>query len=246
MHLAVAVQDGEVVGGNTFFEHDGIATGYVLATRRARNRYADELLYDEVRRFCKNRGDTIFHLGGGKGGRNDSLFEYKAGFSPGRHLFHTWRVVTDPERTDGSSPNATRRPTRTTCPAPSRPTVRRNGMRIVCAGGGPAGLYFAVLAKLANPAHEITVLERNPAGVTYGWGVVFWDDLLDDLFRCDPVSARMIWDAAWKWDEYEVRSPTNPPHMWAATASAWAAAACWKSWPGAPPTSVWTSGTRRS
>jgi hypothetical protein len=97
MHLAVAVQDGEVVGGNTFFEHDGIATGYVLATRRARNRYADELLYDEVRRFCKNRGDTIFHLGGGKGGRNDSLFEYKAGFSPGRHLFHTWRVVTDPE-----------------------------------------------------------------------------------------------------------------------------------------------------
>jgi hypothetical protein len=97
MHLAVAVQDGEVVGGNTFFEHDGIATGYVSATRRARNRYADELLYDEVRRFCKNRGDTIFHVGGGKGGRNDSLFEYKAGFSPGRHPFHTWRVVTDPE-----------------------------------------------------------------------------------------------------------------------------------------------------
>jgi len=83
-------------------------------------------------------------------------------------------------------------------------------MRIICAGGGPAGLYFAVLAKLANPAHEITVLERNPAGVTYGWGVVFWDDLLDDLFRCDPVSARMIWDAAWKWDEYEVRASGKP------------------------------------
>ncbi|HEY7271933.1 MAG TPA: FAD-dependent monooxygenase [Actinoplanes sp.] len=83
-------------------------------------------------------------------------------------------------------------------------------MRIVCAGGGPAGLYFAVLAKLANPAHEITVLERNPAGVTYGWGVVFWDDLLDDLYRCDPVSARMIWDAAWKWDEYEVRVSGKP------------------------------------
>jgi hypothetical protein len=97
MHLAVAVQDGEVVGGNTFFEHDGIATGYVSSTRRARNRYADELLYDEVRRFCKNRGDSIFHLGGGKGGCNDSLFEYKAGFSPSRHPFHTWRVVTDPD-----------------------------------------------------------------------------------------------------------------------------------------------------
>jgi 2-polyprenyl-6-methoxyphenol hydroxylase-like FAD-dependent oxidoreductase len=79
-------------------------------------------------------------------------------------------------------------------------------MRIVCAGGGPAGLYFAVLAKLADPAHEVTVFERNPPGVTYGWGVVFWDDLLDDLFRHDPVSARMIWDAACRWDEYEVRA----------------------------------------
>lgn len=79
-------------------------------------------------------------------------------------------------------------------------------MRIICAGGGPAGLYFAVLAKLADPTHEVTVIERNPAGVTYGWGVVFWDDLLDDLFAHDPVSARMIWDAAYKWDEYEVRA----------------------------------------
>jgi hypothetical protein len=96
MHLAVALEGDEVVGGNTFFEHDGIATGYVSSTRRARNRYADELLYDEVRRWCKSRGDTVFHLGGGKGGSNDSLFSYKAGFSPSRHPFHTWRVVTDP------------------------------------------------------------------------------------------------------------------------------------------------------
>jgi 2-polyprenyl-6-methoxyphenol hydroxylase-like FAD-dependent oxidoreductase len=79
-------------------------------------------------------------------------------------------------------------------------------MRIICAGGGPAGLYFAVLAKLADPGHDVTVVERNPAGVTYGWGVVFWDDLLDDLFRHDPVSARAVWDAAWRWDEYEVRA----------------------------------------
>jgi 2-polyprenyl-6-methoxyphenol hydroxylase-like FAD-dependent oxidoreductase len=79
-------------------------------------------------------------------------------------------------------------------------------MRINCVGGGPAGLYFAVLAKLADPTHEVTVLERNPAGVTYGWGVVFWDDLLDDLFRYDPVSAQRIWDASCQWDEYEVRA----------------------------------------
>ena len=83
-------------------------------------------------------------------------------------------------------------------------------MRITCVGGGPAGLYFAVLAKLADPRHEVTVLERNPAGVTWGWGVVFWDDLLDDLFAYDPVSAERIFEAARKWDEYEVRATGKP------------------------------------
>jgi anthraniloyl-CoA monooxygenase len=83
-------------------------------------------------------------------------------------------------------------------------------MRITCVGGGPAGLYFATLAKLADPDNEVTVLERNPAGVTWGWGVVFWDDLLDDLFKYDPVSAERIWEAAYKWDEYEVRATGKP------------------------------------
>ncbi|MFC7528405.1 FAD-dependent monooxygenase [Actinoplanes sp. GCM10030250] len=83
-------------------------------------------------------------------------------------------------------------------------------MRITCVGGGPAGLYFGVLAKLADPDNEITVLERNPAGVTWGWGVVFWDDLLDDLFRYDPVSAERIWQSAYKWDEYQVRATGKP------------------------------------
>jgi Acetyltransferase (GNAT) domain len=96
MHLVVALEDGEVVGGNTFFSYDGIATGYVSSTRRAPKRYADELLYDSVRRWCKQRGDKVFHLGGGKGGANDSLFSYKAGFSPDRNAFHTWRVIADP------------------------------------------------------------------------------------------------------------------------------------------------------
>ena len=53
-------------------------------------------------------------------------------------------------------------------------------------GGGPAGLYFAILMKARGGGHEVTVLERNPAGVTYGWGVVFWDDLLDELYATDP------------------------------------------------------------
>ncbi|WP_163999764.1 FAD-dependent monooxygenase [Pyxidicoccus caerfyrddinensis] len=77
-------------------------------------------------------------------------------------------------------------------------------MRIVCVGGGPAGLYFAILAKLANRGHDITLLERNPAGVTYGWGVVFWEDLLESLYRSDPESAREIAEAAVRWDQQEV------------------------------------------
>ncbi|RKH05625.1 FAD-binding monooxygenase [Corallococcus sp. CA047B] len=77
-------------------------------------------------------------------------------------------------------------------------------MKIACVGGGPAGLYFSILAKLSNSQHDVTVLERNAPGVTYGWGVVFWDDLLRDLQRNDPVSAREIDAEACRWDTQEV------------------------------------------
>lgn len=77
-------------------------------------------------------------------------------------------------------------------------------MRIVCVGGGPAGLYFAISAKLHNQDHDITVLERNPAGVTYGWGVTFSHNLLDDLYRNDPESARQIFDSPASWGNQEV------------------------------------------
>ncbi len=52
-------------------------------------------------------------------------------------------------------------------------------VKIVCVGGGPAGLSFATLMKMRDQAHEITVLERNPAGSTYGWGITYWQPLLD-------------------------------------------------------------------
>jgi anthraniloyl-CoA monooxygenase len=84
-------------------------------------------------------------------------------------------------------------------------------MKIVCAGGGPAGLYFGILMKLAGRDHDVTILERNPAGVTYGWGVVFWDDLLDSLYRNDPVSARQIAAASVCWNGQEVRVGGRPP-----------------------------------
>ncbi len=77
-------------------------------------------------------------------------------------------------------------------------------MNIVCVGGGPAGLYFAISAKLREKDHEITVIERNPAGVTHGWGVGYWDDVLDSLYRNDPVSAREIQRVSGVWDGVEV------------------------------------------
>jgi 2-polyprenyl-6-methoxyphenol hydroxylase-like FAD-dependent oxidoreductase len=73
-------------------------------------------------------------------------------------------------------------------------------MKIVCVGGGPAGLYFAILMKARDPEHEVIVLERNPVGVTYGWGVVFWDDLLDQLHASDPTTAREIDANAFRWN----------------------------------------------
>ncbi|HEX2437137.1 MAG TPA: NAD(P)-binding protein, partial [Methylomirabilota bacterium] len=54
-------------------------------------------------------------------------------------------------------------------------------MKIGVLGGGPAGLYFALLMKRQNAAHEIIVVEQNPAGATYGWGVVFSDRALSFL-----------------------------------------------------------------
>ncbi|MFE0459106.1 FAD-dependent monooxygenase [Kitasatospora sp. NPDC058965] len=72
-------------------------------------------------------------------------------------------------------------------------------MRITCVGGGPAGLYFSILMKLRDPGHEVTVLERDPAGATYGWGVTYWAALLDRCQEADPVSARAIREASVSW-----------------------------------------------
>src|ERR687886_1388409 len=77
-------------------------------------------------------------------------------------------------------------------------------MKIVCVGGGPAGLYFATSMKLRNPDHDVTVLERNPAGVTFGWGVVLSDETLDNLRNNDPESAQEIQDNFAHWDDVEV------------------------------------------
>jgi len=78
-------------------------------------------------------------------------------------------------------------------------------MRIVCIGGGAAGLYFALLMKKLHPAHQITVVERNRAYDTFGWGVVMSDATMDGMRRWDPESADVIQQAFNHWDDVEVR-----------------------------------------
>jgi len=77
-------------------------------------------------------------------------------------------------------------------------------MKIVCIGGGPAGLYFGLLMKKQDPAYEIVVIERNRPYDTFGWGVVFSDQTLGNLVAADEPTARTILQAFNHWDDIDV------------------------------------------
>ena len=76
-------------------------------------------------------------------------------------------------------------------------------MKIACIGGGPAGLYFAILMKKADPAHDITVYERNRPYDTFGWGVVFSEETLRNLKGGDEESQQAIIDSFAHWDDID-------------------------------------------
>ncbi len=73
-------------------------------------------------------------------------------------------------------------------------------MRVTILGAGPAGLYCALLLKKADPAAQINVVERNPAGATYGWGVVFSDRTLASFREADYPTYKAITDSFVIWD----------------------------------------------
>ena len=77
-------------------------------------------------------------------------------------------------------------------------------MKIICIGGGPAGLYLGILMKLQDPQNEIVVVERNRPYDTFGWGVVFSDATMENLRLADPVSAASIGSAFNRWDDVAV------------------------------------------
>jgi anthraniloyl-CoA monooxygenase len=78
-------------------------------------------------------------------------------------------------------------------------------VQVAVIGAGPAGLYLSLLLKKAVPAHDIVVLEKNPAGATYGWGVVFSDRTLSSFREADYKTYQQIIDRFIEWDAIDVR-----------------------------------------
>jgi len=77
-------------------------------------------------------------------------------------------------------------------------------VRIHCIGGGPAGLYLAILLKKQDAGHEIRVIERNAPNDTFGWGVVFSDETLGNFLEADEPTAREITRAFVHWTDIDV------------------------------------------
>ncbi len=77
-------------------------------------------------------------------------------------------------------------------------------MKIAVVGGGPGGLYFAILMKRADPRHEVLVYERNRLDDTFGFGVVFSDATIAEVEAADPETYRKISDHFVRWDDIDV------------------------------------------
>ena len=77
-------------------------------------------------------------------------------------------------------------------------------MKIVSIGGGPASLYFSVLAKKAHPDWDIKIIERAPPDVTWGFGVVFSDETMAGFYDADPETNKQITDSFVHWDDIDI------------------------------------------
>ena len=77
-------------------------------------------------------------------------------------------------------------------------------MKIACIGGGPASLFFALLMKKADPAHQVAVYERNRLDDTFGFGVVFSDATEEALAAADPGVTAAMAARCHRWDDIEI------------------------------------------
>lgn len=96
LHLLVTALGSAVGAAGLFTEFDGIVQAHLVGTNadlRALSPF--KVLLDDARIWARERGDRVLHLGGGRGGREDTLMSFKGEFSPRRHLFHTGRWILD-------------------------------------------------------------------------------------------------------------------------------------------------------
>ncbi|MET9629737.1 lycopene cyclase family protein, partial [Lentzea sp. NPDC006480] len=77
-------------------------------------------------------------------------------------------------------------------------------MKIAIVGGGPGGLYLAALMKQLDPAHDITIWERDAADVTFGFGVVFSDETLGGIENADPEFADTMARRFARWTDIDI------------------------------------------
>ena len=99
LSLCVVDIGGTIAAAGLFTEECGIVQYHLSGTDGAFIRERPtKLMLHFIRGYMKERNDRVLHLGGGLGGADDSLFEFKAGFSRRRHPFRTWRVIVDPAR----------------------------------------------------------------------------------------------------------------------------------------------------
>jgi anthraniloyl-CoA monooxygenase len=77
-------------------------------------------------------------------------------------------------------------------------------VRVAIVGAGPAGLYLAILLKRDDPSHQVTVYERNRVEDTFGFGVVFSDETLENVGEADPETNQAMADAAARWEDIEI------------------------------------------
>lgn len=94
IHLCTVSIDNQIACAGIFTESCGIVQYHLSGTKDAfYKQYPTKLMLDFVRNWAKERGNKFFHLGGGLGAQEDSLFYFKSGFSDLRSTFYTWRII---------------------------------------------------------------------------------------------------------------------------------------------------------
>ncbi len=96
VHLLTTMLESLPVAAGLFTEFDGIVQAHLVGTSTEHRHLSPfKLLLDDTRRWARERGDRVLHIGGGRGGREDTLLSFKEEFSPRRHVFHIGRWVLD-------------------------------------------------------------------------------------------------------------------------------------------------------